>query len=455
MEHDEIRSLDPFGRDILGESAAHRAAGPVVEVSLPGGIPAFAVTGYDRLRTLILDSRVSKDPRKHWKQWPEVATRPEWAWLLGWVGVVNMLSTYGLDHTRLRKLVAPSFTARRTEVLRPRVESITTGLLDALEGHTGPGPVDLRSALANPLPLQVICELFGVPDSLRPDLIALMSGIMDTTATPEDAAANLATIDVVLGALIEHKRETPGDDLTTELITVRDTDGDRLSDEELRDTLLLVIGAGHETTVNLIGNAIHALLTHPEELRKVRSGVTSWDQVVSETLRWAPSIANLPMRFAIEDIEIPEAGGFVIPAGSAILTTYAAAGHDPAHYGPTAHEFDPGRDASDHLSFGIGAHRCIGAPLARLEAGHALPALFDRYPGLRLADADVAQIPSFIAHGWATLPVRLEAEVRAGEVRAAGIRTADVDVAETRGAAPGGGDASTADARVPEGSVRA
>ncbi|MFE9252596.1 cytochrome P450 [Streptomyces sp. NPDC007088] len=395
--------LDPTGADIPGESARLRERGPVVAVTLPGAIPAYAVTRYDTLRALILDPRISKDPRKHWDRWPEAATRPEWAWILGWVGVVNMLSTYGVDHTRLRKLVAPSFTAHRTERLRPRVREIVTGLLDEIAARPEDEPVDVRAALAHPLPMAVICELFGVPDSHRPDLTLLIDGVMDTTASVESTMENLARINQVLGALIAEKRERPGHDLTSDLIAVRDTDGDRLSDDELRDTLLLVIGAGIETTVNLIGNAVHALLTHPEDLKKVRSGELTWDQVVAETLRWAPSIANLPMRFAIEDVETD---GVTIPAGSAILTTYAAANHDPAHYGQSAHSFDPSRDAGDHLSFGIGAHRCIGAPLAQLEAGLALPALFERFPGLSLESPRLAQVPSFIAHGWAALPVR-------------------------------------------------
>jgi len=398
-------ALDPFGADIPGESARLRALGPIVPVDLPGGIPVWAPTGYDTLKELILDPRVSKDPRQHWRLWPEMAEHPSWGWILGWVGVVNMLSTYGTDHARLRKLVAPSFTQRRTEVMRPRVEAITGELLDALD--KGDAEVDLKAGFAHPLPMRMICELFGVPDELQEATGTLIAAIMDTSdPSPEHAAFVQEQIGTVLPALIAHRSEHPGDDLTTELIRVRDEDGDRLSDEELLYTLLLVIGAGFETTVNLIGNAVVALLTHPEQLADVRSGRIGWDAVIDETLRVHPSIASLPLRFAVSDIEV---GDVTVAAGDAIITTYAAAGVDPAHYGPDADSFDASRGADDHLAFGIGVHRCIGAPLARVEALTALPALFERFPDLRLAvrEEELRQVPSFIAFGWQEIPVLL------------------------------------------------
>lgn len=404
-------ALDPFGADITAEYARLRALGPIVPVDLPGGIPAWAPTGYDTLKGLILDPRVSKDPRKHWSLWPEIGEHPSWGWIMGWVGVVNMLSTYGPDHTRLRKLVAPSFTARRTEVMRKRVEEITTELLDQLVAAGAAGePVDVRAGFAQPLPMLLICELFGVPEDMREDVGQLIAAIMDTSdPSPEHAASVQQQIGTVLPALIAYKSANPGDDMTTELIKVRDDeDGDRLSDEELLYTLLLVIGAGFETTVNLIGNAVVALLTHPEQLAAVRSGEISWDGVIDEVLRVHPSIASLPLRFAVSDITVD---GVTIPAGDAILTTYAGAGTDPAHYGAGAGEFDAGRGAEDHMAFGIGVHRCIGAPLARMEAGTALPALFERFPGLELAvtPEELRQVPSFIAYGWQEIPVRLGA----------------------------------------------
>ncbi|WP_190122439.1 cytochrome P450 family protein [Streptomyces inusitatus] len=402
-------AIDPFGTDIPGETARLRALGPLVPIVLPGGIPAWAPTGYATLKALILDPRVSRDPRRHWSLFAEIPRRPEWSWILNWVGVVNMLSAYGTDHTRLRKLIAPSFTARRTEAMRARVEAITEELLDELAAAgEGGRPVDLRTGYAHPLPLRMICELFGVPDGLREATARMASTIMDTSdPSPEHTASAQQQVATVLPALIAHKSEHPGDDLTTELLRVRDQDGDRLSDEELLSTLLLVIGAGFETTVNLIGNAVVALLRHPAQLSAVRVGDLSWEAVIDEVLRVQPSIANLPLRFAVSDITV---AGVTIPAGDAILTTYAAAGLDPEHYGPDASDFDPGRSADDHLSFGIGVHRCIGAPLARMEARTALPALFERHPALRLAvpPRELRQLPSFIGLGWQEIPVLLD-----------------------------------------------
>lgn len=316
-----------------------------------------------------------------------------------------MLSAYGDDHRRLRKLVAPAFTKRRTDALAPRIEQITAGLLDALAA--GGPEAELRGAYAHPLPMRVICELFGLPEHQQADTARLIEAIMDTTATPEQAMATYQEVHALLAELVALKRATPGDDMTSALIAARDEDGGSgLSEAELIDTLLLVIGAGHETTVNLIGNAVHALLTHPEQRAGVLDGTISWNDVIEETLRWAPSIANLPLRFAVDAIDLP--GGITIAKGDAILASYFGANRDPERHGPTAGEFDARRAGAEHLAFGHGVHFCIGAPLARLEAAIALPALFARFPGLQPAPGQEPRpVEGFISQGWRTLPVRL------------------------------------------------
>lgn len=319
-----------------------------------------------------------------------------------------MFTAYGADHRRLRKLIAPAFTARRTDAMLPRVEAITAALLDDLAAHPAGEPVDLRARFNHPLPMQVICELFGFPEGeQRGELARLVAAIMDTTATPEQAAATGAAVHALLSGLVAAKREHPADDLTSLLVSARDDEGERMTEQELLDTLLLVIGAGHETTVDLLGNAVHALLTHPEQLKLVLSGEVPWNDVIEETLRWAPSIAALPLRFAVADIEIPD--GPTIHKGEAILPAYAAAGRDPAFHGGTADDFDIRRSHQEHLAFGHGVHHCLGAPLARMEARIALPALFARFPGLHLAlpPGELAPTDGFISGGLRSLPVRL------------------------------------------------
>ncbi|MFH8632739.1 cytochrome P450 [Streptomyces lydicus] len=401
----QLVALDPSGSDIYGEAERLRALGPATRVQIPEGPEAWSITSHALLKKLLTDPRVSKNPREHWPAWQ----RGEYhdSWLQTWVGVNNMFTAYGEDHRRLRKLIAPAFTARRTEAMQPSVERITAALLDGLAAVPAGEVIDLRARFAHPLPMQVICELFGIPgEDTRAELARLAESIM-TSVDPEEAGMTFVATQELLSGLVAHKRRQPAEDLTSLLVSSRDDEGHKMSEQELIDTLLLVLVAGHETTVNLIGNAVHNLLTYPDQFKQVRSGQASWNDVIEETLRWSPSVANLPLRFAVEDIEIE--GGPTIRKGDAILPSFVATGRDPGQHGPTADEFNIRRPDVEHLSFGHGVHHCLGAPLARMETRIALPALFDRFPDLQLGVPVEELAPSngFITSGLRSLPIRL------------------------------------------------
>jgi cytochrome P450 len=323
-----------------------------------------------------------------------------------------MFTAYGSDHRRLRRLVSPAFAARRVAALAPRISDMTEALLDALALTPDGQAADLREGFAVPLPIQVISSLMGLSEAAQKDFRSVVDGVFDTTLTPEEAGANAVRLYEILAALVAEKRETPGDDMTSVLIAARDEEGDgsALTEQELLDTLLLVISAGYETTVNLIDQGITALLTHPEERAKLASGGAAWRDVVEETLRFEAPVAHLPLRYAVEDIEL--AGGVTIRQGEAILASYAAANRHADLHGESAEAFDITRNPQDHLSFGHGVHFCLGAQLARMEAETALSMLFTRFPDLAFApNADLSPMESLISNGHRTLPVVLRPAV--------------------------------------------
>ncbi|MGF1426816.1 cytochrome P450 family protein [Kitasatospora sp. LaBMicrA B282] len=379
--------LDPFGRDQHRENARLRALGPVALVELPGGVPAWAITHHETLQQLLADPRVTKDPRQ-WPTYAEGKLPADWA-LINFVNVPGMLTRDGADHRRLRALSSQAMTPRRIAALRPRIEQLTAQLLDDLAAQDG--EFELRTAFAFPLPLQVIAELLGLPAMDRDTLRDLSDTLLNSSAAPGETLAAQLQMFALLGAVAEAKRAEPGDDLTSALIAARE-EGEQLTDEEVVVTMLTVLVAGHETTINLITNAVRALLADPDQLARVQAGELSWSAVVEETLRYDSPVGQFPLRFATEDIAV---GEVLIRRGEALLASYAAAGRDGGQFAD-ADTFDAARPTPRHLSFGHGPHFCLGAGLARMEAEIALSALFARFPKLRLTRPATQPIPSFI-----------------------------------------------------------
>ncbi|MFE2288178.1 cytochrome P450 [Streptomyces sp. NPDC059443] len=373
-------TLDPFVTDLDAESAALRAAGPLVEVVLPGDVSVYAVTHHAEARKLLTDPRIVKDINV-WGAWQRGEIPMDWPL----IGLANpgrsMLTVDGDEHRRLRTLVAQALTVRRVEKLRAGIEVLTTGMLDELAALPAGETVDLKARFAYPLPMNVISDLMGVDAEEHPRLKALFEKFFSTQTLPEEVPQMMADLGALFSRIVESKRENPGDDLTSALIEASE-DGDHLTTEEITNTLQLMVAAGHETTISLIVNAVVALETHPEQRARVLKGEVPWENVIEETLRWSTPTSHVLIRFAAEDVEV---GDRILPEGAGLIVSFGAIGRDEAQFGETAGEFDVTRTPNRHISFGHGPHVCPGAALSRLEAIVALPALYARFPNLALA----------------------------------------------------------------------
>ncbi|MET8850246.1 cytochrome P450 [Amycolatopsis sp. NPDC004625] len=399
-------TLDPTGRDIHAEADHLRGLGPATRVRLPGGVLAWSINSYEVSKKVLGDPNVSKSARRHWPAFFNGEVAPDWE-MISWVAMDNISTTFGQDHRRLRRLTGKAFNARRPDEVRPRAQAMIDDLLDRIEAAEAAGEVvDLKTSFAYPLPGMLVAELIGMSDEARVAAAKMIDLMVATNVTPEQAQDTLLGWRTAIANLIAQKRETPGPDITSDLIAARDEDGSRMTEQEMTDTVFAILGAGSETTINFIDNAVTALLTHPEQLDLVKTGRVSWDEVIEEVLRLQSPLASLPLRFAVEDIELD---GVTIPQGDPILVNYAAIGRDPALHGESAATFDITRASKEHLSFGHGPHYCLGAGIARMLAKASLSALFERFPDLTLAvdPAELVPYPSFIMNGHRHLPVRL------------------------------------------------
>ncbi|MGP3958111.1 cytochrome P450 family protein [Nonomuraea sp. 3N208] len=393
----------PGDRGLLADPypayARLRERGVPHRVNLRSGLYGWLVTRYEDARAALADPRLSKDPRLAPPDWQEAGRgRPlEDRSGLG----THLLTTDPPEHTRLRRLVSRYFTPGRLEVLRPRIERRVDTLIDGLARTSGG---DLIGDFAAPLQLATICDVLGVPAADRTDFqqwttAVVSSGEGDSEARPEA----LRRLGAYVGELADAKRRDPGNDVISAITAAAD-DGERLSETELLAMIFLLLVAGFETTVGLIGLGVWTLLRHPAQLRLLRERPELVDAAVEELLRYDSAVEVATWRFAREPMEL---GGVRVPAGRPILVASAAANRDPGRF-PEPDRLDITReDAAGHLSFGHGPHYCLGAMLARLTGRAALNGIVRRLPGLALA-VPPERVPwrsSLTVRGPQSLPV--------------------------------------------------
>jgi cytochrome P450 len=363
---------------------------------------SFVASRHAEVSLVLRDKRFGKDftERTLRRYGPKIMDEPVFRSMSHW-----MLQQDPPDHTRLRGLVVKAFTARRVEDMRPRIQAIVDQAIDAVRDR---GHMDLIEDFAFRLPITIICDMLGIPQEHRE---AFYSGSRDggrpldpVPMTPaEIAQANAGNLmaQMYFQQLFELRRREPGDDLTTQLVQAEE-DGNKLTNEELTANIILLFGAGHETTVNLIGNGLLALYRNPDQLAALKANPALMSNAIEEFLRYDSSV-QLTGRVTLEDID--DLGGKKIPKGETVLCLLGSANRDPAVYPDHPDQLDITRPNVRPLSFGGGIHFCLGAQLARIEAEIAISTLLRRFPELRLDDADNPEWrPTFVLRGLKRLP---------------------------------------------------
>lgn len=399
-----------FASDPYPAYAWLREHAPVHRTTLPSGVEAWLVTRYADARQALADQRLSKNPAHHDES-------PHAKGKTGIPGerkaelMTHLLNIDPPDHTRLRRLVSKAFTPRRVAEFAPRVQELTDRLIDAFAER---GSADLIHEFAFPLPIYAICDLLGVPPEDQDDFRDWAGMMIRHGGGPRGGVArSVKKMRGYLAELIHRKREEPGDDLISGLIKASDH-GEHLTENEAAAMAFILLFAGFETTVNLIGNGVYQLLRHPGQRARLQASLAAGETGLLETgveelLRYDGPVEMATWRYATRALTI---GGQEIPAGDPVLVVLAAADRDPERFdGPDV--LDLARRDNQHLGYGHGIHYCLGAPLARLEGQTALATLLTRLPDLRLA-ADPAELRwrgGLIMRGLRTLPVEFSPSV--------------------------------------------
>lgn len=397
-----------FATDPYPAYAWLREHAPVRRTRLPSGVDAWLVTRYADARRALADPRLSKNPVHHAEQ----------AHAKGKTGIpgergaelmTHLLNIDPPDHTRLRRLVSQAFTPRRVAEFAPRVQELTDSLID---GFAAKGEADLIHDFAFPLPIYAICDLLGVPREDQDDFRDWAGMMIRHGGGPRGGVArSVKKMRGYLAELIHRKRDDPGDDLISGLIRASD-DGEHLTENEAAAMAFILLFAGFETTVNLVGNGTYALLRNPEQRARLQRSLDAGESAllatgVEELLRFDGPVELATWRYATEPVEL---GGQSVAVGDPVLVVLAAADRDPERFADPD-RLDLSRGDNKHLGYGHGIHYCLGAPLARLEGQTALRTLLTRLPDLRLAvdPSDLRWRGGLIMRGLRTLPVQFTA----------------------------------------------
>ncbi|MBN9748028.1 cytochrome P450 [Amycolatopsis sp. A1MSW2902] len=369
-----------------------REKSPLSRLDYPDGHAGWLVTGHALAREVLADRRFSARAELRHMPIPgaPASDQPAPPGMFG--------SMDAPEHTRYRHLLAGQFTVRRMRLLSERIQAVADRCLNAMAERGS--PADLVPALAQPLPAQTICELLGVPYAERDRFQQQALTLFRLDNTPEETGAAYAAVHGVIGELVAAKRKAPTDDLLSDLT------GSDLTDTELVNIGFTLLGAGLDTTTNMLALGVFALLEHPDQLALLRAEPELADNAVEELLRYL-SIIPFTVRTALEDVEL---AGEQVRAGESVTISVPAANHDPAHF-PAPDNLDLRRKASGHVAFGHGIHQCLGQQLARVQLRVALPALLTKFPSLRLAvpASDIAMRSDMLIYGVHQLPVAWEA----------------------------------------------